>query len=282
MERCAHYLPVILVLFIVSFFFSDSIPAQNASKKNYNTSYKESTSLKSSAVNNRARHFEHENDYPGRYIEIPRKEFDSYTRTENNVLNNKSKSSENYFHIDVTGKTLWDGKHWGDSNFPLKIYVKESSSRYYKSVYEDYVKYAMDVWRKTDDRIQYTFVKSIEDADVALLFVENLGDEYEENYLGITDYNTDRNKHIKFSKIQISLIKNGSENISDGEIKATIIHEFGHALGLGHSDNKNDLMYPYISPDHTSDMTYDELSKGDKLAVKEVINLCFEDNYVSK
>ena len=51
-------------------------------------------------------------------------------------------------------------------------------------------------------------------------------------------------------------------------------------MGLGHSENENDLMYPYISPEHTSEMTYDELSKGDKLAIKDVIDLCFEEEYV--
>lgn len=65
----------------------------------------------------------------------------------------------------------------------------------------------MDVWRKAEDRIEYRFVESVNDADIALVFVENLGDEYEEDYLGLTDYETDRNKQIEFSKIQISLIK---------------------------------------------------------------------------
>ena len=100
----------------------------------------------------------------------------------------------------------------------------------------------MDVWRKAEDRIEYRFVESVNDADIALVFVENLGDEYEEDYLGLTDYETDRNKQIEFSKIQISLIKNGNERISAGEIKATIIHELGHAFGLGQSKNKKNLM----------------------------------------
>jgi len=51
-------------------------------------------------------------------------------------------------------------KHWKITDFPLKIYVKESSSRYYKSAYNNYVKYALDVWRNADDRINYTIVNS--------------------------------------------------------------------------------------------------------------------------
>lgn len=197
-------------------------------------------------------------------------------------VENKEISSENYFRIDRKGNSLWDGKHWEESRFPLNIYVQGLASRYFKSSYKDYIKYAMDVWRKADDRILYKFVNEINDADIAVIFVENLGDEYEENYLGLTDYDTDKNKKIDFTKIQISLLKNGNEKISAGEIKATIIHELGHAFGLGHSDNKKDLMYPYISPDHTSEMTYDELSIGDKLAIKDLIDLSFSEKYVWK
>ncbi len=283
MKRCMHYLPIVLALFIFSFFFSDIITAQKKSNPNNYNNYKKSSSSKSSTINYRQFYYDYGIDDSDKDAENARNDFDSYAGKEKKIIGRESGSSENYFHIDKSGKTLWDGKHWEESNFPLKIYIKESSSRYYKSSYKDYVKYAMDVWRKAEDRIQYNFVKSIDDADIAIIFIENLGNNYEEDYLGLTDYETNINKQIEFSKIQISLIKNGNENISDGEIKATIIHEFGHALGLGHSGNKKDLMYPYISSDHTSEMTYDELSKGDKLAIKDVIDLSFEkDGYVWK
>ena len=190
--------------------------------------------------------------------------------------------SENYFHVDRSGRTLWDGKHWDIDDYPLKVYVKESSSRYYKSVYKDYVAYAFNVWDKADDRINYTFVNSSRDADISFIFVENLGRKYEENYLGLTEYDMNRDNEIEFSKIQISLIKFSNEKVSDGEIKATIIHELGHAFGLGHSDCEHDIMYPYIDSDHTAEMTYDELSYGDKEAIEDVIDLGDNELYVWK
>ena len=195
---------------------------------------------------------------------------------------NRETRTENYFHIDGSGRTLWDGKHWEITDFPIKIYVKESSSHYYKTIYKDYVKYALDVWRKADDRINYTFVNSERNADISLIFIENLGDRYKEDYLGLTEYDLNRDKVIDYSKIQISLMKFGDEIVSDGEIKATIVHEFGHAFGLGHSDNERDIMYPYIDTYHTADMNYNELSVGDKEAIKDVIALGDEEQYVRK
>lgn len=207
-------------------------------------------------------------------------------RNEKNYSVRREKSnitmSENYFHIDKSGNSLWDGKHWDLDEFPLKVFVKETSSRYYKSDYKEYVSYAFRVWQKVDNRIKYTFTNNSRDADIQFVFVENLGKKYEENYLGLTEYDTNAGNEIEHSKVQISLLKFGNDVVSAGEIKATIVHELGHAFGLGHSESKTDIMYPYISSDHSYKMTYDELSRGDKEAIKDAIDLGDDEQYVLK
>ena len=63
---------------------------------------------------------------------------------------------------------------------------------------------------------------------------------------GSTKLSTDRSGFIDGARLQISASSFGSPNTTQ-TIDEIALHELGHVVGLGHSNNPNDLMYPVLN-----------------------------------
>jgi len=194
----------------------------------------------------------------------------------------KQRIQKIYFRIDKSGNSLWDGKHWIWMLIRLKFMCGNLLHSIITLITRIMFTMLLKLWQKSDSRIQYTFTNNSRDADIKFVFVENLGKKYEENYLGLTDYDVNGKNEIEQSTVQISLIKFGDEKVSAGEIKATIIHELGHVFGLVTPNMKKILCILTLVQIIHLKKNYDELSIGDKQAIIDAIDLGNDDKYVRK
>lgn len=183
--------------------------------------------------------------------------------------------SENYFRIENKNETLWNGKHWDKTNFPIAVLINYQSNEISKDKLLEFVEYALKVWSLADCRIKYYFTEDSTRADLIINFTDRLDPHYNSDYMGITEFVLGSNNRIRQATITIAVLNKNSFTLSEGTISKTIIHELGHAFGLGHSENYADIMYPYIPSNNEHQQDYFDLSTGDIEAVGDALDIGF-------
>jgi hypothetical protein len=112
---------------------------------------------------------------------------------------------------------------------PISIYV-DRNSRLYKEHYLNYIAESVDEWSNAlNGRISYRFTNNPNAANIRVYWVQGFADPLAG---GMATFK------VGSAKLEIKTI-----GIPDREVKADIMHEFGHAFGINdHSPFQKDIM----------------------------------------
>lgn len=132
---------------------------------------------------------------------------------------------------------------WDRIDFPLPIYIEQC--RWYAAKGEEYkynhmVLRALREWEvRTNGVIRFQVVDKLYDSKINLTWKR-----VDRKSLGLCTFNFKESRMFS-AEVEIGLSDGiiHRKYMDDNEVYHTILHELGHAVGLGHSPDKRDIMY---------------------------------------
>jgi predicted Zn-dependent protease len=130
----------------------------------------------------------------------------------------------------------WDNR----MSSPIRVWLAPTNAANFKPAFLDAIRTAFAQWTNVGVPVRFNFDSDSTAAEVAVRWRI----QFEIERTGQTDVTWDEDGHIQSAVITLATFDPKGRPMEADDIRVVAIHEVGHLLGLDHSRDSTDIMFP--------------------------------------